>query len=249
MNLYVVNSNSSGNGYILQTDDKKHCLIIECGCHLQEYLKVIDYKLSTICSAIISHEHIDHAKYINEFHESGIQTYCTNGTLAGAMAKFGGNSFLNHDIAFGKWYDCGGNFWIKALKSQHDANEPCNFVLRHFEMGDLLFITDTASFPYYTNGVTNIMIESNFDLTTIDRLMPDKTQVLRLMQSHMSIQNAINVVKMQHQGKLLNVILIHLSKRNSDRDKFKQLMMQQINKNVIVAEKGLKVNLNSNIQF
>lgn len=53
--LTVLQSGSKGNGYIL--DDGSNQLIIELGCRLEEYLKVLDYKIADVVGVLVSHSH------------------------------------------------------------------------------------------------------------------------------------------------------------------------------------------------
>lgn len=55
MLLSVINSSSSGNGYILHNENE--ALVIECGCKLLECKKVLNFNIRKIVGCIISHEH------------------------------------------------------------------------------------------------------------------------------------------------------------------------------------------------
>lgn len=248
MKLHVIGSSSAGNGYVLQTDDQRESLILECGCQFSKYAAAIDHKISTIRGALITHEHGDHAKYIAEFHAHGIDTFCTRGTWKESVKKYGGNAARNYEIERLDWVRIGG-FHVLAVASMHDAAEPCNFIVRHAEMADLVFITDTMDFPYTTAGATNIMIETNFDIETLESICPDAAHRMRLVSTHMSIQNAIAAVRRQETSKLRNIVMIHLSSRHGNENKFKLMMMENFGSNVTVAKPGVIVDLNQSIQF
>lgn len=55
MFLSVINSGSSGNGYILQDD--KEALIIEAGCKLLDIKKALNFNISKVVGCLVSHEH------------------------------------------------------------------------------------------------------------------------------------------------------------------------------------------------
>jgi len=55
MVLSVINSNSKGNGYILENDNE--ALLIECGCRLLDVKKALDFNISKVVGCLISHEH------------------------------------------------------------------------------------------------------------------------------------------------------------------------------------------------
>ncbi len=53
MQLKVIGSNSSGNGYILKSDTDT--LILELGCRWSDYLDALDYKIDDVVGAVCSH--------------------------------------------------------------------------------------------------------------------------------------------------------------------------------------------------
>ena len=57
MLLKILNSNSSGNCYILQAEDNSS-LIIEGGVNLKEVKKALNFNISKVAGVIISHEHL-----------------------------------------------------------------------------------------------------------------------------------------------------------------------------------------------
>ena len=66
MKLIVVNSNSQGNSYVLESSNGQQ-LCIEAGRPLQEVKKVANLKTSKCVGVIISHSHGDHAKNTKDF--------------------------------------------------------------------------------------------------------------------------------------------------------------------------------------
>ena len=65
------------------------------------------------------------------------------------------------------------------------------------------------------------------------------------MKSHMSIETAKGMVEANKNPMLMNVILCHLSSRNSDKKRFKEEMQELAGEycKVEVAEKGQTYNL------
>lgn len=56
MKLSVLNSDSSGNGYILESDSGE-CLILEAGVKFKEYKKRLNFKLNAVRACVVSHAH------------------------------------------------------------------------------------------------------------------------------------------------------------------------------------------------
>lgn len=55
MRLTVLSTGSSGNGYLLETDNE--ILILECGVPFREVKKALNFDLSKIVGCFISHSH------------------------------------------------------------------------------------------------------------------------------------------------------------------------------------------------
>ena len=70
MRLLVLKSGSSGNGYVLYND--REALIIECGVSYDTCLKALKFKRGIIVGALVTHEHLDHSKYVEQYLEAAI---------------------------------------------------------------------------------------------------------------------------------------------------------------------------------
>ena len=68
--LIVLATGSKGNGYILTNGEDT--LLIEAGARYKEMLAGLDYKIETVNGMIISHEHKDHSKYIEQYLKKGL---------------------------------------------------------------------------------------------------------------------------------------------------------------------------------
>ena len=64
MQLQVIGSGSQGNSYLLSNDTD--VLLIELGVQFKRIKKALDYDLSKINGALVSHSHGDHAKAIKD---------------------------------------------------------------------------------------------------------------------------------------------------------------------------------------
>ena len=71
MHLHTLGSSSKGNCYLL-TDKNNHTLILDLGIGLQDIKRAIDYDLSRVVGAVVTHRHGDHAKYLAEAARAGI---------------------------------------------------------------------------------------------------------------------------------------------------------------------------------
>ena len=64
MQLEIIGSGSQGNSYLLSNDTD--VLLIELGVQFKRIKKALDYDLSKINGALVSHIHGDHAKAIKD---------------------------------------------------------------------------------------------------------------------------------------------------------------------------------------
>ena len=65
MQLTILGSGSTGNGYVLQTEHE--ALVIECGMPRQDCLAALGYSTAKVQGCLVTHEHGDHAKYIEDY--------------------------------------------------------------------------------------------------------------------------------------------------------------------------------------
>lgn len=233
--LKIINSGSDGNCYIL--DDGEQILIIEAGLPFKQIKEAINYEVSRIVGVLSSHEHLDHRKYLHEYENAGIT--CLEGDKAYSISL----REQTH-LKYAKL----GNFHAVPFKVPHDVD--CfGYYIEHKDMGKLVFITDAMYNEYVFPEVNHIMVEANYSQEILDENMNNnvipKSLRDRIMKSHMSFDTALNMVKANKNPQLRNVILCHLSSRNSDKKRFKEDMQEVVGPccNVTVAKKGIEVDL------
>lgn len=216
MTLHVLASGSSGNCYLLQAADET--LVLEAGIRFPDIKKALGFSLARVVGVLVTHRHGDHAKSVGDFLNSGIPVYAP----ADVLSTF--SSHFANIVELLKAYRI-GHFRILPLTAIHDV--PClSYVIEHPEMGRLLFMTDSVSFDYTIRDLDHILIEANYDDAILDsniiRGLEPASMRERLLQSHCELTNAIRIVKAQQStGTIKNLVLVHLSSRNSDATTFK----------------------------
>jgi len=234
MRLHILNSNSDGNCYLF-TDNNGETLIVECGVRFEKIKQALNFDLSKVVGCLVTHEHGDHCKGVKDLVKSGIDVYASAGTIQGF--KFQSHRF-NSIVKNNKFSI--GPFDIIAFDVHHDTLEPCGFLIRHEEMGTTLFLTDTIYCDYKFPGLTNVLIEANYSQNIIDEKLRENPFLRnRVIQSHMSVETAIKTLKANDLSKVNNIVLIHLSDRNSDAKVFKQRIEEATLKTVTIATSGL----------
>lgn len=243
MKLIVLGSSSKGNCYVLETEEE--ALILECGVKFSEVCKALNYNTQKIIGAIVTHEHGDHAKFIPQFVSRAIKVYLSRGT-AKSLKKERNNSFLQCKEV-NRMFSI-GSFRVLPFEVKHDATEPFGYLIQHEEMGTLLFATDTYYLPYRFEGLNNILLECNYQQDILEKNVENGSiglaQRNRTIKSHMSLDTCIEILQANNLSKVNNVILIHLSSRNANPKEIQKEIEQVTNKNVIIATKGLKIDIN-----
>lgn len=245
MKLTVCGSGSSGNGYVLHNENE--ALIIECGVNFIEIKKALNFNISKIKACLISHEHGDHAGCVRDYLQMGIPLVTSCGTLKAIEAKHGQFTRGRIGVLPEKIVRYGG-FSIIPFNTIHDAAEPFGFLIHHEETGNVLFATDTSELNYIFPGLNNILIEANYsDEIVFDNIYDGKVnyrQQERVEISHLSIKKTLSFLRRQTLKEVNNIVLIHLSSRNSDAADFKKQVEAETGKNTFTAEKGLTIDFN-----
>jgi phosphoribosyl 1,2-cyclic phosphodiesterase len=244
MKLTVIGSSSSGNGYLLQASNGE-TLMLEAGIKMQEVKRVLNWTLAGVVGCLCTHRHGDHSKYLGEVAACGIRILTIEDVLT--SRGLSGNHFAKvieplHGYILGE-------FKVYVLPVCHDV--PCvGFIITHEEMGRLLFLTDTMMFEYrIPNGIAHIMIEANYaddilQANIENGTVPASTRN-RLLNSHMELETTAEILRGNDLSDVLNVILLHLSGRNSDAGRFKAYIEKASLKTTYVARPGFSLELST----
>ncbi|HNG68545.1 MAG TPA: MBL fold metallo-hydrolase [Saprospiraceae bacterium] len=245
MVLKILGSNSSGNAYVLQ--GKREVLLIECGVQIKEVMKAIDFDLDPVKGCIITHNHGDHFKYVDQFTAKGIDIYGSYGTL---KDKCNGPYRHRCTVIKAKQTVKIGGFTVYPFDTIHDADESLGYMINHQESGNILFITDSAFTQYKFEGMNHLIVEANHSEEYLrEKVLAGKMEYhvyKRLIDSHMSIETCEQLLLANDLTNVNNIVLIHLSDSNSHEERFKKTIEQKTGKNVFIATKGSTINFNLN---
>lgn len=218
LDIQVIGSSSKGNCYLL--DDGHTKIMLECGVKISDVRKACNFELSKVAGCLISHEHGDHIKFLNDTLKSGIDCYMSNGT-ADAIGK---EHHRIKRLEVKKTFKL-GSWTILPFDVQHDGSEPFGYLLSNGKE-KLLFVTDTYYVKYRFQGLTHIMVECNYSLPIVDanielgRIHPSMKK--RLLKSHFSLENVKEFFKANDLAAVEEIYLLHLSDTNSDEALFKK---------------------------
>jgi phosphoribosyl 1,2-cyclic phosphodiesterase len=264
MQLIVLGSGSTGNGYLLRSSSGE-ILIIETGISLRKLKESLsyDFDLGQIRGALISHSHKDHSGRTGEYLAAGLRCYTSRETsqeiLSGSRSKAdiqyipqAGTDKLeyrHHNLipVPEKVLHYLGSFSFLPFSLEHDVK--CyGYLIKHDECGQVVFITDTLFSRYNFRNLSHMIIEANYSGRILDdNLSSGKTIPVvrdRVVGSHMSLETCKEFIMANDLRTVRTITLIHLSSTNSSARGFTDEIQQMTGKKVYVAEAGMKIDLN-----
>lgn len=206
-------SSSHGNAYTV--DDGETRILIECGIPYKNLQKLSGFSLSEFKACLVSHEHNDHAKSVQDLIERGMDVYMSFGTAEALEVEHAQIIEAMEQFRV-------GSFDIVAFPTFHDAKEPLGFLIKSREDGDVLaFATDTVNLRYKFPGLNILAIEANFDRTVLEKSekLPEKTKD-RITKTHMEIDVLCDYLRSLDLSKCREIHLLHLSDAMSREREF-----------------------------
>ena len=242
MRLIVVGTGSSGNCLVLDQDGQK--LVLDAGIPMTSVIRAVG-GLNGIFGCLVTHEHMDHAKAVNGFMRYGIDILATNGTFDALKT----NMVRMRRMRIGEMKQA-GPYSVLAFPVQHDAAEPCGFLIRHDPTGiKLLYATDTYYLRNTFPGVHFWLIECNYcselmHEQELDALNLQERQMLnRLRKSHMSLHRLKQTLAANDLTETRKIILLHLSDGRSNEEQMVREVQEQTGIETIAADKGMEIEL------
>lgn len=239
MTLKIIGSSSKGNCYILE--NKNEALIIECGVKFSDIKQTLNFNLKKVVGCLLTHEHGDHAKSVQDVMDAGIDVWSDRLTHNACNSS---SSYRARYTFKGDTFKC-GEFKIKAFDVKHDAAAPLGFIINHSETGNILFLTDTYYVPYTFKNLHNIIVETNYSKEIIEKKRSQgglkNFLADRIIQSHMSLETCKELLQANDLTQVNNIVLIHLSDGNSDANLFQSEVKNLTGKTVHVADAGVVI--------
>lgn len=227
MRFEALASSSAGNAYVVSDQDTR--ILLECGVSHSKLQKLSGFSLSEFQACLVSHEHKDHAKAVEELISRGMAVYMSQGTAE--VLETEGAELMEHMAQFHV-----GSLDIVPFTTFHDAREPLGFLIKSRVDGDVLaFATDTVNLRYKFPGLNILAIEANYDKNILDRCekMPEKVRY-RITNSHMEIDTLCDYLRSLDLSQCREIHLLHLSDATSHEGHF-------INKVARAVPKGIEI--------
>lgn len=219
MNINVIASSSKGNATIITHGNNK--LLLDAGISIKKIEKALNYDLTSLDGCLISHEHMDHARAVNDLMKLSVDCYMSNGT----RETF---NILNHsrlNIIYRNESFFINSWIVLPFNLIHDAKEPLGFLI--FTSDNLLlYAIDTGYIPYSFKNLTHIMIECNYSLDIVrQKTKAEELPVMmknRLLKYHMSLETCKKFLQANDLSHVKEIWLLHISERHGDKQLFKE---------------------------
>jgi len=229
--IKTISTGSKGNAYIVS--DGITPLLLECGITYRDIQRAFDFKMSQVAGCLLTHEHKDHCKSINDVLKAGIDVYMSSGT----KEAIGIEHHRVRTVQSKKQFKL-GTWTILPFDTEHDVSEPIGYLLANKQGDKLLFATDTYFIKYRFAGLTHLMIEANYDMGILNENIASgrvpAVMKKRLMKSHFSLDNVKEFLRSNDLSKVQEIWLLHLSDNNSDEAMFKQEIAELTGKLIFV---------------
>ncbi len=237
MNFISLASSSKGNAYLLKAEGAAP-LLLEAGLpinRLRDKLRENGVSLSDLVGCLVSHEHGDHSKAVNDLLRAGIDVWMSEATAI-CLGSIGHHRFHKvTDLMFSV-----GAWLVKPFDLEHDAADPKGFFIGYPDKSYFLFIPDTAYVENRFHDVTLIAVECNniAELVSKNILGGHIPAVVgkRIRRNHMSLENLIQMLKANDLSRCRAVYLLHLSDGNSDEKRMRKEIQEAIGIPVYIAE-------------
>ena len=213
MRFEALASSSAGNAYVVSDEETR--VLLECGISHSKLQKLSGFKLSEFQACLVTHEHKDHAKAVEELISRGMTVYMSQGTAEALEIE--GAELMEHMEQFSV-----GSLDIVPFATFHDAKEPLGFLIKSRVDGDVLaFATDTVNLRYKFPGLNILAIEANYDKSILERCerMPEKVRH-RITNSHMEIDTLCDYLRSLDLSRCRELYLLHLSDATSHEGHF-----------------------------
>lgn len=224
IDIKPIASGSSGNCYLL--DDGHSQLILEAGIPFNYVEQAMDFDLSRLAGILITHEHVDHMKFVEKYvTRTTAPVFATQGTLDAKNLS----GYRYRPVKSKSVYRA-GTWQIMPFDVEHDAAEPVGYLVTNDEGERLIYVTDTYYVAYRFKHVNYMLVEMNYalDIATdnVNNGILNYTLKNRILTSHFEMQNSLDFIKANMSPELKEVWIIHISKTNGDPNRFKDAVQK-----------------------
>lgn len=187
--LKTIATGSSGNCYALMNDNE--ILLLDLGVSEKVIKKAIDFRISDVVGAVVTHSHLDHAKSVKDFENMGIPVF---------------KPYEIKTNTQNKWL---GSFQITTFDLPHNGTENRGFFIRTLDNQRILYLTDFeyCRYRFTEQKLNHILIECNYQKELVERDLPNYEHKIR---GHCSLETCKSFIAANKTNTLRTVILCHM---------------------------------------
>ena len=223
LNIKTLSTGSSGNCYLLSTEDET--LILDCGLPIKEIKKGLNFDISKVAGVLCTHEHADHNKALEDLRNMGMRIhapFCV-GNVKSSRIRMGSFNVTSFDLPHNGTWNSG--FLIKVNGQK------------------ILYMTDFeyCQYNFRKLKVNHILIECNYQKELVSKDLPNYEHKIR---GHASLDTCKGFIEANATDDLRTVLLLHMGSDTCNPEECVS-EVQKVAGNAIVdyARKGLEIEL------
>lgn len=231
MNLKTLSTGSDGNCYVLTSASGKR-LVLDAGVSKAEIIKGCNFDVKSIAGVIVTHEHKDHTKSVDDLIKAGLDVF---------------QPYLYADEKFPKkHFDCFAlydGFRVYGFDLPHNGVTNRGFLIQCDNQW-LLYMTDMEYCPYSFKNykVNHMLIECNYRKDYVKADLPNYEHKVR---GHCELNTTLGIIKANATYALQTVILCHMGQGIGEIDKtLDEVRKVAKNANIDYAAPGKEWELN-----
>ena len=235
MNLKVIGTGSSGNAILV--NDGQTNLLLDAGVPFKVINKALDYKIDSLVAVLVGHAHFDHSKAVSDLVRAGIPIVINDETATKVCGEIPYTQVKGQTI---------GDWKVISFPVEHDDVMPVGFlVYNQLHKHRLTYVTDTGFMEYLPEKQNTIIVECSYcpDILEDNRIEIGEERYLRLKKYHFGLNRVIEFLKAVDKSELKNIILVHLSKTNSDEKQMVEEIEAAIGIKPVIAKAGMTIEL------
>ncbi len=230
MVLKTIATGSSGNCHALISNDNE-ILLLDVGVGVKEIKRGIDYRISDVVGAVVTHGHLDHSRSVKDFEGMGIPVF----------KPYEGTLLVNGiwEVSKGR-YDF-GNFKVQVFDLPHNGTCNCGYLIT-VDNQKILYMTDFeyCRYNFLKQKVNHILIECNYMKDLVDRDLPQYEHKIR---GHCSLDYCKKFIEDNKTPALRTVLLLHMGAETCEPMECVEEVEKVANCPVYAAHKGFEIEL------